>query len=1022
LHEKFDLLEATLHSLCGHYYAGHDEIRKVVDEANCLSTEPDSAVVENAIAAMATPQSHRYFFKNMKNPNWVKPLREKKCFKNPPNAEKSEGNISYRDWPQGEYLVAIAGERPKDVLEIITDVCTDNFRVMGVCSRALAEMPVDVAVQATNLIRRMLNKEIYWDWYNVGESAAQLMIKFADGEKWDGAFGIAEKLLAVKTKEGKSSNGWYDLNGGFDDYHYGEAILKYFKAVWERDKQGLPAGKLLVGLLDGQIERDQLRNDKESVPERVEKKFKEILGGSEERQFDITEHSYITMPQICAVEKEHPDVADILVGGIRIVGEYLMEHAPDDAEEYIDYLHQKNRSLYDRIAIHLHRHAPDNMKWNQKIREIIQDVENVKDCNTANEYRNLLHDRYELLTDAEREPFFSWVETQVEINDEAEFQKWYEEKHGRTANEDDIEKYQHYLRAKELYCIRDKEPRFQEYLEKSEKSDGAVKPWTSSTVGYSPSAKKYSPLTQEEMKVKAPEEVIKYILEYDSSHDNKEEFSEDDGLPVNRKESLASAFKDDLKERMAGYLEVDVSIISRLSRSFIRNFLYTICEEVQNKRIEEQDWDTVVNLCKVVYEARVSVEDYREPMKAIIHIFEHALRGDVFQEKAKAEHVATIWELLVALLDYRFEMDDDESSERDPFQKCANRVRGTAFENIIRFGLSCKNHKPKLFEKLYATELRDRLQYVLSDIDRPEVLCVFGVFFVNLCWIDEQWVQENISHIFPDNEPKRWDATWGSYIRWGRPSKKSFLVLEEKYAYAIEMIEGKLTYEGEESYTKRLTEHIMLAYWQGWTGLDEKGIVRKILGKMDDQLRAGASHWLSTGFKHLKDHKDDDWCRSVVQRMREYWDWRSADMEEDPSAHRKEAREFAGWVKDTPFNEDETLLIVEKAVDLGGGVAARMRDVNDFLEGVGAIAEGQELRVLLLIQKAIEDPEVERWSWQYEKVKEQLTKLMDRLIVLQDDYVEVANIRQAAIKVADSLGRLGLDYLKPHYDKLAGQI
>ena len=962
------------------------------------------------------------FYQDNNNVFWIDVLEEAGEFSNPPNAEKSEGNISYRDWPQGKFLVAVAEEIPKRVLEIIKDIHTDNFRVTGVCLRALAEMPVDVAVQAIDVIRRMLSKEIYWDWYNVGESAAQLMMKFADAEKWGEAFGIAENLLAVRIREGKSFNGWHDLNGGFDDYHYGEAIFKYFKDLWEKDKQGLRAGKLLVGLLDGQIERDQLRNDKQSIPEELEKKFKEILGGSEEKPFDITDRSYITMTQIDTVEKEHPDIADILVGGIRTIGEYLMRHAPGDAEQYIEYLHKKNRSLYERIVIHLHRHAPDNEKWNQRIKKIIRNVENVKNYNTANEYRNLLRDKYKLLMDEDKEPFFSWVETQVEIKDEEEFQKWYEEKYGRRANEADIEKYQYYLRAKELYCIKDKEPRFQEYLEKSEKSDKAVKPWTSSTVGFSPSAKKYSPLTQEEMKVKAPKEVIEYILEYDASHDNEEEVSEDDGLPVKRKESLASVFKDDLKERMAEYLELDVLTISRLSRSAIRNFLYTIREEVQNKKIEEPDWDTIVNLCKVVYEARSSDEDYAEPMKAIIHIFEHALRGDGFREKAKAEHLQTIWELLVALLDYRFEMDDEESSEKDPFQKCANRVRGTAFENMIRFGLFCKNHQPGLFENVYANKLRARLQYVLENIDRPEVLCVFGVFFVNLCWIDEQWVQENINRLFPDNDQNRWNAIWGSYLRWGRPSKTSFMMSEEKYAHSIEIIEGNLTYEGEKSYAKRLMEHIMLAYWQGWTGLDEEGIVRKMLWKMDDQIRARAGHWLSTGFEHLKDHEDDDWHEQVVQRMREYWNWRSADMEKNPSAHRKEAKEFAGWVKDSPFDDDETLLIVEKAVDLGGGVAGRMRDVNDFLEGVCVIAEGRELRVLLLIQKAIEDPEVERWSWQYEKVKEQLTSFMDKIIALQDDYVEVANIRQASIKVADSLGRFGFDYLKPHYDKLAGQI
>ena len=210
----------------------------------------------------------------------------------------------------------------------------------------------------------------------------------------------------------------------------------------------------------------------------------------------------------------------------------------------------------------------------------------------------------------------------------------------------------------------------------------------------------------------------------------------------------------------------------------------------------------------------------------------------------------------------------------------------------------------------------------------------------------------------------------------------------------------------------------MLAYWQGWTDLEENGVVRQMLAKMDDQMRAGACHWLSTGFEYLKEHREDDWSRGVVQRMREYWDCRYAEMEKDPPAHTEEAREFTGWVKDSPFDKDETLTRAEKAVGLAGGVAVRMRDVSDFVEGLCAIAEGRELRVLLLLQKAINDPDVERWAWEYERVREQITPFMDNIVELQDDYPEVKKIRQAAIKVADSLGRFGFEYLKPHYAKL----
>jgi hypothetical protein len=46
---------------------------------------------------------------------------------------------------------------------------------------------------------------------------------------------------------------------------------------------------------------------------------------------------------------------------------------------------------------------------------------------------------------------------------------------------------------------------------------------------------------------------------------------------------------------------------------------------------------------------------------------------------------------------------------------------------------------------------------------------------------------------------------------------------------------------------------------------------------------------------------------------------------------------------------------------------------------------------------------------------------MNTILTLADDYPKVLEIRQTAKGVADSLGRLGFEYLRPHYDKLAGK-
>jgi len=82
---------------------------------------------------------------------------------------------------------------------------------------------------------------------------------------------------------------------------------------------------------------------------------------------------------------------------------------------------------------------------------------------------------------------------------------------------------------------------------------------------------------------------------------------------------------------------------------------------------------------------------------------------------------------------------------------------------------------------------------------------------------------------------------------------------------------------------------------------------------------------------------------------------------------------------------------------------------------------GRELRVLRLLQKAINDPEVDRWSWRYKEIQQHLETFMYAIVKLRDDYKEIQEIRRTAIQVANSLGRIGFDYLRPHYDRLTGK-
>ncbi|MCK4628622.1 MAG: hypothetical protein KAT56_06435, partial [Sedimentisphaerales bacterium] len=838
----------------------------------------------------------------------------------------------------------------------------------------------------------------------------------------DEAFEIAEKLLAVKIKESKYFASWHDLQGRFDDYCYGELVFKYFRVLWEKEGQALRAGRLLIELLSAQIEADRKIRAKEPVPPALKAKMKEIFSENEKEKkdkedYDLTSHSYITIPSLAKLGNGG-DIAEVLVAGIGQIGRYLMEKDETQAREYIGLLEEKDKSIFRRIKLHVLRYAK-GQECKQDIEKILIEKQYCEDDRIRAEFNVLLSDKWEIISDSSRQSYITWAEGHG-LDDVDEFKKWFFEAWKREATDDDIEADNHYLKAQALYCVSDKDEVreiYQEHLRKSKRNEADVRPRprVREVEVWAPGSPEYSPLSLEAMQEKTATEVVEYILDYDRQHPDKSDDEEDIRERIDTKEALANVFKQDVGLRASEYIEVEKDLIIGISRRFIRNYLYGLDEALNSQKLKGPNWDKILAVLSTLVRTKGLTEEYRSISEVVIRVLERGFKVETCKLPVEPKAMKIIWEILTQLLDYLEEGDVEEGG--DALTGCINCPPGLAFENIVRFGIYYKNGDEKLFNKEYAGKIRETMSHVINDIPLLKVKCVFGVFFNNLCWLAEEWVKTNLDQIFPKDNQREWDGIWESFVKWSQPSKLGFQISQCKYAHAVDSIEGQMVYQDKKDYNKRLMEHVMLAYWQGWTGLEEDGLVKNLLAKMDDRMRAWACHWLATGFEHLKDRERDEWQTGVEKRLLKYWNWRYEAMEASPAEHQEEAREFTCWVKDTPFDAETALEITEKAMKTAGGVAKRMRDVGDYVEGLRSIATGRELRVMRLLQKAIKDQDVEPWAWSYERVKNPLVALMDQIVELGDNS-DTQEIRQIAIGIADSLGRLGHEYLRQHYDML----
>src|SRR5215213_5122653 len=101
-----------------------------LDEAMRATGRP-MPMIDSVMDLLQEPPLRAYFFTKLRDPSWLRPLRDRRAFDNPPPVhEESNGQIRFPLWPESRYLARVASDEPETVLEIILALPdTENIRV-----------------------------------------------------------------------------------------------------------------------------------------------------------------------------------------------------------------------------------------------------------------------------------------------------------------------------------------------------------------------------------------------------------------------------------------------------------------------------------------------------------------------------------------------------------------------------------------------------------------------------------------------------------------------------------------------------------------------------------------------------------------------------------------------------------------------------------------------------------------------------------------------------------------------------
>jgi len=327
------------------------EVIEELDQLLKIQT-PSDKDIEKLKELLRHPTYVRYFFSRLSSPDWLIPLKEQGFFSKPPSGIKEGGYVIFPDWPLTKYLIKIAKNKPREVMEIIKEMeKTDNFRVH-------IDL-IDCAIQMPSSI---------------------LAVKLIHEGETDAALETLDILFDVKS--GKDILLDNETQPFFDLWQYSQILNKIIPEFLQKE----PCKFV------------------EILCEKLQKLIK--LEMETENFYDA---SYIWRPAI----EEHTqnmddrDVKNLLVTSIRDSLEALAKSNSEVFEKCFKLLSNYKYSIFRRIELYLLRRFPELLR--DEILKVFSDKKVFEDIHLWHEYYHLLQTQFSKLPQDIKDKILSWI-------------------------------------------------------------------------------------------------------------------------------------------------------------------------------------------------------------------------------------------------------------------------------------------------------------------------------------------------------------------------------------------------------------------------------------------------------------------------------------------------------------------------------------------------------------------------------------------------------------------------------------
>ena len=951
------------------------ELTKILDE---LKNVPNSDNLKKVLSIIKDDETlclHFYGADNKTFPDfgWVELLFEAGEFD---DLNALPENCGLTDRFKADFIKEAACEKPEIVFEIITTLKPKDAWIQRMFLESAEKMQLDLTEKTVGLIWDYLGNKQTYIWRSQGERAAKIMIKLMD-ESPSQAFAIARLLLEIWRQEESEGMPLRDVYSRFRDHEYSDLIFKHYRQVCE--KCPYKGVQLLIQILDGYF--DELNTDKD---------------------YDSSEMYYIRIKDLNDQNSSRRD--DVIKTLVKAICQFLqMLKERGEIDKMLKWLEASDKAIFRRIEIYyLSRIEGDTYK--DRIREILLEHTYFRNPCYANECNLLLNEKGTLVYDEIKPQIEKWLQDDFKVDDRSDFNEWFKKYHEKEPTEKDIKIYEDRRRASRLYPIQAVfGDLYERYKQAAEASEEEVKPFESEGARYI-AGDEGTPLTTEQMNEMGAEDVLDYIL--NPEHYNYKPKGFQHNSPA---EALGYAFQMAVKARPVDFVKADTEKFTDLSEPFISRYFYGLWDALRENKIDGFDWDRYFKIAQAIVDKHKGNNDIATQLVPLVECIQVGFKG-TNKIEYETKRLNTIFSIIEPLLSIKEERD--VSDERDPMQVQCNTVGGEVLRTCLSLGVIFKRDFNPEFEGSFKSKLEAVFDKVLTEIKTSWMVCTFGSDFPRIYWLVPKWVKQNLGLMLSE---KYWDTVWGTYLHWGRPSKKLFEFLSGKGVYekAIEKKDDIISRDSSETPAEELARHFVIAYCNGWIKSYEDELLQTFLSAANDELLGYAANFFTTGFESQKKEPKE----GVNDRLKTYWEKRLEIIAAEPDKHFQEASALASWIKDCPLEDVDVFNLEEQTLSLCNGKLEDDYKAGDCIKALCSyVNDDNRLRVIRTIRRIVKEPP-EYMDW--ENFQKELGGLLDA--VVKDEHAS-QELMQEAMGLANDLGRLRVYDYKEVFEKLSKRL